>query len=270
MDTNPHADKIDIAGVAREAWAALLMALRFYSRLPTGGGPHLPPRLNRMAPLLPLASIVIGAGPALLLVGLASAGMPPLLASGLAVALAVMVSGAMAEDALADAADGLWGGSTLEGRLEIMKDSRHGTYGVCALVLLLVLRVAALASVLPLGPWAAAAMWLGAGILARSAALALPLLLPPARAEGASAAAGQLRPGRFWTGAGIATLLAGILTCPVAGLGSWLAALAAAAVVLALWIALCRNKVGGQTGDLIGAGQALAELLALIAMVWAF
>ncbi|MDB5623829.1 MAG: adenosylcobinamide-GDP ribazoletransferase, partial [Devosia sp.] len=118
------------------------MALRFFSRLPSGSSPHERPDLARIAPVLPLASLLIGAGPALILAAGAQA-MPPMLAAALAVAALVLAGGAMAEDALADSADGLFGGHTVERRLEIMKDSRHGTYGVAALCLLLIMRVVA-------------------------------------------------------------------------------------------------------------------------------
>src|SRR5690242_10948496 len=108
------------------------MGVRFYSRLPTGAVPHRRPELNRMAMALPLASLVIALGPALLLLALEWLSVPHLFAAAICVAALVTVTGAMSEDALADAADGLFGGHTIEERLAIMKDSRHGTFGVCA------------------------------------------------------------------------------------------------------------------------------------------
>src|SRR5690554_5047966 len=149
----------------------VVMALRFFSRLPTGDSPHRTPDIARMALALPFASLLIGLGPALLLVALAAAGLPPLLAATLAVAAAVLAGGAMAEDALADSADGLFGGGTPERRLEIMKDSRHGSYGVAALCLFIVLRVVGIGSVAAINPLAAGAIWLAAGVTARTGAL---------------------------------------------------------------------------------------------------
>ena len=100
--------------------ADFMMALRFFSRLPTGDSPHQVPDLGRIAMALPLASVAIGIGPVLLLIGGALVGLPSYFVAALAVAAMVIASGAMAEDAIADAADGLFGGHTTERRLEIM------------------------------------------------------------------------------------------------------------------------------------------------------
>ncbi|MEQ1769789.1 MAG: adenosylcobinamide-GDP ribazoletransferase, partial [Devosia sp.] len=125
----------------------LIMGVRFYSRLPMGDRLHQRPNLSRIALALPFASLVIGLAPALLLLVLDLIGTPTFFAAALAVALSVIVTGAMAEDALADAADGLFGGHDVDQRLAIMKDSRHGTYGVAAIALLLLLRATALGSI---------------------------------------------------------------------------------------------------------------------------
>ena len=158
------------------------MALRFFSRLPTGKGAHEAPDLGRIASVLPVASLVIGAGPAALLLISIHAGFPALFSALLAVATAAIVTGAMSEDAIADAADGLFGGTTPARRLEIMKDSRHGTYGVLAIVFIVGLKVAALGAIAGHNPLAAALVWLAATTMARSGALYLPMRLPrPAR-----------------------------------------------------------------------------------------
>src|SRR5690606_29583300 len=142
-----------------------------FSRLPTGDLPHERPDLSRMARALPFTSLVIGLPPALLLMTACWLGLPPYFAAGLAVTTMVAATGAMPEDALADSMDGLFGGATIERRLEIMKDSRHGTYGVSALCLYLLLRVLALGAVAAVNPLAAAGIWLAAGIAARSGGL---------------------------------------------------------------------------------------------------
>jgi adenosylcobinamide-GDP ribazoletransferase len=241
----------------------LVMAIRFYSRLPTGERRHLRPDLARMTTALPLASLVIGIVPVLVLLLAAMAGLPRLFVAGLAVAAAVLVTGAMAEDALADAADGLFGGDSRERRLEIMKDSRHGTYGVTALCLFLLLRVAAIATMAGADPLAAAGVWLSAMLMARSGAIWLTVVLPPARLTGASAAAGRVSPNVFGMGAVFALILGLVLGAPGTGLPGFIMAVALMAAVTAGWAELCRRRVGGQTGDLIGALQALLELAAL-------
>ena len=183
-----------------------IMALRFFSRLPSGNSPHRKPELGRIAMALPLASLAIGIGPVLLLIGSVLVGLPSYFAAALAVGAMVMAGGAMAEDALADAADGLFGGQSPERRLEIMKDSRHGSYGVAALCLLLVLRVTALGAVAAVNPLAAGAIWLAASVIARSGALWMAVVLPPARSVGASATAGQISGQSYAVGAVFAAL----------------------------------------------------------------
>jgi len=140
----------------------LVMGIRFFSRLPTGAAPHRRPNLSRIALALPFTSLVIGLGPALLLLGLEWLNVPHLFAAALAVAAMIVVCGAMAEDAIADSVDGLFGGHDVEQRLAIMKDSRHGTYGVCAIAMLLLLRVTAIGSVGD--PLEAAGTWLAATV----------------------------------------------------------------------------------------------------------
>jgi len=249
-------------------FADMIMALRFFSRLPTGDAPHERPVLARMALALPFASLVIGIGPALLLVLGAAAGLPAYFAAALAVAASIIATGAMAEDAIADAADGLFGGTTRERRLEIMKDSRHGSYGVAALCLFVLLRVTGLGAVAAVNPLAAGGIWLAAGVMARSGALWLPAALPPARESGASAAAGELPRRNFAIGAGFAAILTVVLSGPFTSYLGVLSALFGAAFVVLGWTALCRRFVGGQTGDLTGALMALSELAVLTVLLF--
>lgn len=244
-----------------------IMALRFFSRLPTGSSPHQTPELSRIAMALPLASVAIGIGPALLLIGATLIGLPTYFAAALAVAAMVMASGAMADDALADAADGLFGGHSVERRLEIMKDSRHGTYGVAALSLFILLRVTALGAAAAVNPLAAAAIWLAASIVGRSGALWLAVALPPARTNGAAATAGALTPTGFAVGAVFAAVLLFVLGAPATNLVAIGIAVLLAAGVVAGWTAICRRLVGGQTGDLIGALGALTEVAVLAALL---
>ena len=246
-------------------WRAdLLMALRFFSRLPTGRSPHEAPDLSRMAPALPVAGLVIGLGPAVLLLVFAALDLSPLVVAGLALAASALVTGAMSEDALADAADGLGGGTTPERRLEIMKDSRHGTYGVLAIVLVSLIRAAALSVLIAVSPFAAAGIWLAAGIVSRSTGLYLPLALDPARATGAASAAGRPSRQAFGLGAGFAILLAVILAGPFTSFVAVVVALIVAGLVARGWQEICRRLVGGQTGDLTGALIGLIEVATLL------
>lgn len=241
----------------------LIMALRFYSRLPTGDRPHELPNLSRITLALPFASLVIGIGPALLMLVLAAIGLPTLLAASIGVALQVLVTGAMAEDALADAMDGLFGGQTVERRLEIMKDSRHGTFGVCAIVLFLAIRITALGSALAVHPAVGLGVWLAAMSLSRPFSMWLTIELPSARPTGASAAAGRVSKGAFGIGMGFSALIAFAFGAPATSFLALILAVGLAGLVAMGWTSLCRRLVGGQTGDLIGALQALVEVTAL-------
>ncbi len=240
--------------------ADIIMALRFFSRLPTGPSPHQPPSLKRIAPVLGLSGLLIGLPPVIVMLVLALIGMPALLAAGFGVLAMVMVTGAMSEDALADSADGIWGGADAARRLEIMKDSRHGTYGVLAIVMLISLRLAALSALIVQSPYGAAFVWLAAQLIARQGALWLPTRLSPARSDGLAKKAGGLTGRTFWLSGAVSGLLAVALAAPftgVAGLG-----VAALVTLLAVWgwTRICRLKVGGFTGDLIGALQAIVEI----------
>lgn len=266
----PQADTDKIAGPNHGGMGLLddlLMALRFFSRLPTGGEAHARPEMGRIAMALPFAAVLMGIIPMFLLVAGIWLGLPPYFAATLACAAMVLVGGGMMEDAIADAADGLFGGWTPARRLEILKDSRHGTYGVAALCLFLALRITALGSVAAVNPLAAAGLWLAANIGGRSGGLWVAAALPPARPDGAAAAAGPLPKSRFFIGAGFALLIMVIVGGPATSLVGVGSAAAAIALTVLGWVALCRRLVGGQTGDLIGAAGALGEVAALTALV---
>ena len=220
-----------------------------------------------MAPAAPFVSLAIGFLPALLTMVLCWLTVPPFFAAAMGVAAMVAITGAMPEDALADAADGLFGGATVERRLEIMKDSRHGTYGVAAIGLYLLLRVTAIGSIAAVNPLAAGAVMLAASLLGRSASLWLSVALPPAREGGASVSVGRVTKRPFWIGAAFAAIFTLVLAGPFAGLAGVILALGAAVGVCAAWVWACRRLVGGQSGDLIGALHALVEVAALTALL---
>lgn len=244
-------------------FADMVMALRFYSRLPTGSSPHEVPSLNRIAMAVPLASLIMGLPGAAVLFICVLGGMPPLFSAVLAVAVFALVTGAMSEDAVADAADGLFGGSSPERRLEILKDSRHGTYGVLAIVFVVGLKVSALSAIAAVNVFAAALIWMAAGMIARSGSLYVAFRLAPARKTGAAAAVGELSRNAFVLGLVFASIIGVVLAAPFTGLMGLGVGLALAVAVAWGWTRLCERLVGGSTGDLIGALQALLEIVLL-------
>ena len=135
---------------------------------------------------LPVAGLLVGLlGAAVysIAIGLGLTSGP---AAMLALATTILVTGALHEDGLADTADGLGGGRTRERKLEIMRDSRIGTYGACALIISLALRWSALAAIAY--PWSVAAALPVAHAAARAGVPAFMWLVPPARSDGLSAA----------------------------------------------------------------------------------
>lgn len=202
---------------------------------------------------------IVGAVVALLAGGLGwgalALGLPGVAAAGLVLTTQIILTGAMHEDGLADTADGLWGGWTPERRLEIMKDSAIGTYGVLALILSLGLRWSALSLLLAggIGPIIAA------GALSRGLMPVVMTALPHARANGLSHGVG--RPG--W---GVSSLACGLglaIALGVCGLAVLLPIGMACAGVAMLTL-IARAKIGGQTGDILGASQQVAEIACLL------
>ena len=238
-------------------------ALRFFSRLRIGeAGLSAPLNIDRIAWAAPLAGVVVGLIGALVLALTALLGLPLLLRAGLATAALVIATGALHEDGLADVADGFGGGATRAMKLEIMRDSRIGAYGAIAIALALILRTAALAAALDGGLWRAALSLTLVAALSRAGALTPLALLPPARADGAGAAAGRLDSNALAAAWGSALLIAVALGLVALGLAhALLAALMSGAGAL-LMVALARDAIGGQTGDVAGAAQQCGEIAA--------
>jgi adenosylcobinamide-GDP ribazoletransferase len=187
-------------------------------------------------------------------------GLTPPVAAIVAVAASVLTTGGLHEDGLADTADGFGGGHSAPHKLEIMRDSRIGSYGAMALMLALGLRIAALASLGVLaGSERAAAALIAAGILGRGAVVTVLLCLPPARSGGMSAALGPVP-----AGPGVAGIALACLAALLPGGGG---ALVAAAAVTGLMILLAARQVGGHTGDVLGATEQAAECAALVGML---
>lgn len=243
----------------RDGLADLGVALVLLTRLPV---PRLPDgafaQQGRAVWAFPLAGLAV-AGPACGLGWAALAlGLAPWAAAGLVLGAQVMLTGGLHEDGLADCADGLWGGQDRARRLEIMRDSRVGSYGVLALLLGLGLRWGALAALLGAGAWGAV---LAVAVLSRGLLPGLMAALPHARPDGLARGVGPVEA----LPAGIALALALALALPLAGSAA-LAAVALAGLAVAGLGALARARLGGQTGDVLGAAQQLGEIAALLAV----
>lgn len=263
-------DSDDATQASAPIWPGWLIAtatcIRFYSRLPVpalpGENPHTLPDFRLVPRALPFAALVIALPGALVALFAGLAGVSALLTAALAVTALVVTTGAFHEDGLADSADGLFGGHTPERRLEIMKDSRVGTFGALALGLSLLLRVTALAAILQgAGTWSVAAAVLVAAPWSRVEGIRILASTPPTRRDGASASVGQpdrsVLPIAYGLSGVLALLLVAAGALPLAGivLGLALSALAAS------WLSRTAIRlIGGQTGDILGAAQQLGEI----------
>lgn len=207
----------------------------------------------------PLAGAAVAIVAGAILSSLLWLGVDAMIAAGIWIALTVVLTGAMHEDGLADCADGFWGGFEKARRLEIMKDSQIGSYGVIALALSLGTRWLAVGMILESGGW----FWtlLAVEVLSRSVIPGIMHGLPHARNIGLSHAQG--RP------AINAALIAAAIGFSVAFIAlGWIAIKLCILVVLTSFAAaaLAQRKIGGQTGDVLGAAQQIALLVSLIAL----
>ncbi|MEO0751976.1 MAG: adenosylcobinamide-GDP ribazoletransferase, partial [Pseudomonadota bacterium] len=173
-----------------------------------------------------------------------------------------LITGALHEDGLADTCDGLWGGWTPERRLEIMKDSRIGAYGVIGLFLALSARWAALWMLFSTNPTAACAAILVASAASRAMMPQVMAHLPNARGGGLSAQVGDVP----LVTALVALALGATVAIVFAGWGG-IAAIIWACLITLIIARIASAKIGGQTGDILGATQQMAEIAILFSLV---
>jgi len=242
----------------RQLAADLAAAFLFSTRLPLPGVSALTGAdIARAGWALPVAGAIVGLISALVYWLARASGLPPLPAAGLTIAASLAATGCLHEDGLADVVDS-FGGRTRERKLEIMRDSRIGTYGACALLLSLLLRSAALSSIAD--PALAAPVLVAAHMGARSNMAMFMRLVAPARQDGLSVGVGR-PPGASAIAAGIIGIAALCIGLGPAA-GACAIALMAAAFGFLRW--LCMRQIGGQTGDVLGALEQIGEMAILL------
>ena len=225
-------------------------AIAFLTRLP--GGRDLPREgLSGAAAWFPAVGLLVG-GVMAATRALAGLALDPTPATVLAIAVAVIVTGGLHEDGLADTADAL-GAHTGRGRkLEILRDPRVGTFGALALILAVALQVALLA---PLDDAHFARAALAGHVLARWSILPQSRVLPAARPDGAGTLVRATTP---TIAVGSCTAIATALLA--GGLRPGGIALASACALTALGGYIALRAIGGVTGDTFGAVTKLVEL----------
>jgi adenosylcobinamide-GDP ribazoletransferase len=237
-------------------------AVAFLTRLRVGATDLTAARLSRAAPWFPAVGLLVGG----VMAGtraLANLALDPAPSTVLALLAAVLVTGALHEDGLADAADAMGAHATRERKLAILRDSRVGAYGALALIFAVAFALAVLA---PLDDAHFARAALVGHVLGRWSTLPQALKLPPARPEGSGA---LVRPTRLAVAAGSAIALATALLAGGLRPGAIAAGVACALTVLGAIGAL--RTLGGTTGDTFGAVAKLVELgsYAALAAAWA-
>ncbi len=235
------------------------VAVNFLTRLPVGWIDGLKPSdLAAAAWAFPVVGALVGAlgGGVVYLAAIPS--LHPMACALLGIGVQIWITGALHEDGLADVADG-FGAMDRVRRLDIMRDSRIGTYGVLALVFSVGLRASLLASVaVPVRAWLA---MIAAAMISRAVMVPVMALIGPARTDGLAKDAGC--PGRTpaLIACGLATAAAFILL-PLAPALIAVAAAAGITVTISYW---AKRVLGGQTGDVLGALQQIIEIAVLIA-----
>lgn len=234
----------------------VLAALRFLTALPLPEAEVDPKRLGRSAVYFPAVGVLLGLLLALedALLGLV---WPPLLRSTAVVVTLILLTGGLHLDGLMDSCDGLFGRRDPEQRLAIMRDSRAGSFGVLGAVSIVLLKVAALATV---GAWLRPAGLVMAPVLGRAAMVLAIWRFPYARPQGLGRAFKDGVGG--WQVAGALGLAA--VTLAAAPLPVSLAACGAAAAVALLGGAFICTRIPGLTGDSYGAINEVAELAVLL------
>jgi len=248
--------------------ASVMRALGFMTRVP------VPARffedgdnaLSNDAGSFALAGALIALPGALLLLIGAIAGAPSLVTATLAVFATIVLTGALHEDGLADTADGFGGGASPERRLEIMRDSAIGTYGMLAIGGSVLFQVTALGSLADAGAMQAAFAFIVAHAASRAAMVWHWSKTTPARTDGVAAGSGQ--PDRqavnaALISAGLVLALAAILATGI--FVTALAAIAASAATIG-FSRLSGRMIGGHTGDTIGATEQIARSVMLVGL----
>jgi adenosylcobinamide-GDP ribazoletransferase len=242
--------------VGAVAVKGLRTAASFLTRVPFDRGTAERPDLAGSLPWFPVIGGLLGLGLAGAYAGILQV-LPAFPAAAITLGISLLLTGALHEDGLADTADALGGGRTREEVLSILKDPAHGTYGVLAIVMSLALRISALAT---LDGWTALAVLPGAHALSRGAVVGLLGIVSPATDEGLGASfVSALTPRETAAALGTALLIG------AASLGGWVTVAAPVAATCSFGVGLVAvRRIGGITGDLLGAAQQASEIFVIL------
>ncbi len=263
---------MSLAHPPRQPWWVydLVVCWTFLTRLPAPRIDLIDRPLMRSAWAFPVIGAWVGVVTGTVLFAALSAGLPADIAAWVTVGAMIALTGALHEDGLADLADGIGGGRTRERKLEILRDSRIGAFGVLALIVVIGTKAAAIGVVAAdwrepdegLGLWALVFVMIGPHALSRAIMVAVPRLLSRAREDGLGAGAGTPPVVVVQAALALGIAPAIILLPPLPALTGTLAAVIAAGAIA--W--LSSHHLGGYTGDVLGAAQQAAEVSFLVAL----
>lgn len=232
-----------------------LIALQFLTRIRIKQIDPFPEDwLPRSAKYMPLVGALIGAAVGIVLLA-ATAIFPSHVAIVIGIAASLLLTGALHEDGLADTADAFGGGANPERCLEIMKDSRIGTYGVLSLMIVLALKGTSFAAI---GPLSVVGVLIAAYAGGRFAAVLALTFLPYAGGDNVKVSRTPVRmTKRELAVAAASALIVGLCSVSVAVfVAATIVAFASAAVVALV----AQRKIGGYTGDVLGAVEQVYEV----------
>jgi adenosylcobinamide-GDP ribazoletransferase len=243
----------------RQECLYIAVAVQFLTRLPVPMLAHFQPVwLDRSVAYFPLVGLLVGAISAGVYLAASTVWLQPISVI-LALAAGIAATGAFHEDGLADTADGLGGGLTVLQRLEIMKDSRIGTYGSVVLSAALALKATSLGAMSP-RDGAIALM------VAHAGGRIVPVLASAAMPYAGAAGEGKVQPVRPTAKRiALAVVFAGL---PFALLPWWVGVvtIAVGGAAACLLLAKAWQLIGGQTGDVLGASEQTFEVAALLVL----
>jgi adenosylcobinamide-GDP ribazoletransferase len=239
-------------------WRDFVRAATFLTRIPF--------QIDEIEAARPLATAALGFPLVGLMVGVIGAiafmianavGLPQLASALIAVAATALVAGGLHEEGLANTVDGLSGGKNRDDSLHIMREAPLGKFGMLALIFVVGLKVAAIEA---LGSGLAAASLIAAEVAGRTVLPVILMLIPPARTEGLSFEAGRPRKENVT----LSLLLGGALTLLMLGIGAGFVAIIITAALCALMVRIATMRLGGYTGDVLGAIEQLTATVVLL------
>ena len=272
-DPQPEAEKVNADKPKGDSathiltgwWHDLIVALSFMTILPVR--PKLPEGQDARAALrfgaraFPLAGLVVGAAGALTYAICSALKLPPEAAAFIAIGAMIFFTGALHEDGLADLVDGAGSHKSVETRLQIMRDSRIGTFGTLALIIVVGIKTG---SITALG-WSdhVAVMLLGSAAASRAYLPALMRYMTPARHDGLAVQAGRPEENQVVLALLLGAALALLFLGPAAGIIAF--AVGAGTAAFIGWFA--KRRIGGLTGDVLGAAQQMSEAAIMLVVV---